>query len=52
MANLMELEKAAQKVIDETDRLLNDEPWPVKYRAPYGAILELRQLLAKRYGLR
>lgn len=47
-----ELQAAAQKVADETDRIHDNEPWPVKYRAPYGAIVELRQLLAKQYGLR
>lgn len=47
-----ELQAAAQKVVDETDRIHDNEPWPVKYRAPYGAIAELRQLLAKQYGLR
>jgi hypothetical protein len=47
-----ELQAAAQKVVDETDRIHDSDPWPVKYRAPYGAIVELRQLLAKQYGLR
>ena len=47
-----ELQAAAQKVIDETDRIHDNEPWPVKYRAPYGAIVELRKLLARQYGLR
>jgi hypothetical protein len=52
MSAFAELQAAAQKVVDETDRIHNSEPWPVKYRAPYGAIVELRQLLAKQYGLR
>jgi hypothetical protein len=47
-----ELQSAAQKVVDETDRIHDNDPWPTKYRAPYGAIVELRQLLSKQYGLR
>lgn len=47
-----ELQVAAQKVVDETDRINGGDPWPIKYRAPYGAITELRLLLAKQYGLR
>ena len=47
-----ELQAAAQKVVDETDRIHDSSPWPIKYRAPYGAIVELRQLLARQYGLR
>lgn len=47
-----ELQAAAQKVVDETDRIHDNKPWPQKYGAPYGAITELRQLLAKQYGLR
>ena len=47
-----ELQAAAQKVCDETDRIHDNSPWPQKYRAPYGAIVELRQLLAKQYGMR
>lgn len=52
MSAFTELQAAAQKVVDETDRIHDREPWPTKYRAPYGAIVELRQLLAKQYGLR
>ena len=52
LAAFTELQAAAQKVVDETDRIFGSEPPPVKYRAPYGAIVELRQLLAKQYGLR
>ena len=52
MSAFAELQAAAQKVVDETDRIHDSEPWPTKYRAPYGAIVELRQLLAKQYGLR
>lgn len=47
-----ELQAAAQKVVDETDKIHNNDPWPIKYRAPYGAITELRILLGKQYGLR
>lgn len=47
-----ELAAAAQKVVDETDRIHDGDPWPLKYRAPYGAIAELRTLLGKQRGLR
>lgn len=47
-----QLQTAAQKVVDETDRIHNNDPWPIKYRAPYGAIVEMRQLLGRQYGLR
>lgn len=47
-----ELQAAAQKVVDETDRIHDSKPWPIKYQAPYGAITDLRQLLLKHYGLR
>lgn len=47
-----ELQAAAQKVVDETDRIYDNEPWPTKYRAPYGAIVELRKLLGTQHGLR
>lgn len=46
MGAFSELQAAAQKVVDETDRIYDGEAWPVKYRAPYDAIVELRQLLA------
>jgi hypothetical protein len=52
LAAFSELQAAAQKVVDETDRIHDSEPWPRKYRAPYGAIVELRELLARQYGLR
>ena len=45
-----ELQQAALKVVEETDRIHNGDPWPIKYRAPYGAITELRALLTKQYG--
>ena len=47
-----ELQAAAQKVLDETDRILENDDFPLKYRAPYGALAELRTLLLKQYGLR
>ena len=47
-----ELQVAANKVVAETDRIHDSEPWPQKYRAPYGAITELRTLLAKQRGLK
>ena len=52
LVSFTELQKAAQKVVDETDRIHDGEAWPVKYRAPYGAIAELRGLLGRQYGLR
>lgn len=45
-----ELQAAAHKVVNETDRIYDGDPWPIKYRAPYGAIAELRRLLARQYG--
>jgi len=47
-----ELQAAAQKVVDETDGIYDNDPYPIKYRAAYGAITELRTLLGKQYGLR
>ncbi len=44
---LAALQTAALKVVNETDRIHDNEPWPTKYRAPYGAIVELRALLTK-----
>lgn len=41
------LEKAARRVIEEADRIHDNEPWPLKYRAPYEAITALRELLAE-----
>lgn len=41
------LEKAARAVITETDRVHDNDAWPVKYRAPYAAITALRQTLAE-----
>lgn len=41
------LEKAAKAVISETDRIHDEEPWPLKYRAAYGAITTLRETLAE-----
>ncbi len=51
-AALAELQTAALKVVEETDRIHDNEPWPTKYRAPYGAIVELRALLTKQLGAR
>lgn len=47
-----ELQEVAQAVCDETTRIHDTEPWPIKYRAAYGAIAKLTALLAKQYGLR
>lgn len=52
MTALAELQSAAWKVVEETDRIHDGSPWPAKYRAPYGAITELRALLAKNFGAR
>lgn len=49
---LAELQAAAMKVIEETDRIHDEGDYPTKYRAPYGAITELRALLAKQLGAR
>jgi hypothetical protein len=40
------LAKAAAKVVEEADRIHDNEPWPVKYRAPWEAITGLRNVLA------
>lgn len=47
-----ELQTAADKVVTETDRIHDTRPWPSKYAAPYGAITDLRTLLAKQRGLK
>lgn len=52
LASFGELQAAAQRVVDETDRIHDNDPWPIKYRAPYAAITELRSLLGKQRGLR
>lgn len=41
------LEKAARLVVSETDRIHDNEPWPVKYQAPYAAITVLRETIAE-----
>lgn len=52
MAAFTELQTAAQFVVSETDRIHDNDPWPIKYRAPYDAITKLRLLLASQYGVR
>jgi hypothetical protein len=52
LSTFSELQAAAQKVVDETDSIHDSSTEWRRYRAPYGAITELRQLLAKQYGLR
>lgn len=52
MRHLTELMDAAQKVIDVMDKRLDTEPWPVKYRAPFGELTELRNLLTRLRGAR
>lgn len=39
------LAKAAQAVIDETKAIHDNEPWPIRYRAPYDAITKLTEAL-------
>lgn len=41
------LAKAAQAVIDETKAIHDNDPWPIRYRAPYEAITKLGEALAK-----
>jgi hypothetical protein len=41
------LEKAARAVVKATDEIHDNEPRPIKYRAPYGAITTLRETLAE-----
>jgi hypothetical protein len=50
LAAFTELQRAAQKVCDETNRNHDRNEPPLKYTAPFGAIAELMQLLAKQYG--
>lgn len=52
MRAFTELQTAAQFVVSETDRIHDNDPWPIKYRAPYDAITKLRLLLASQYGVR
>ncbi len=52
LSTFHQLQSAAQRVVDETDRTVDNDPWPIKYRAPFGAITELRTVLASQYGLR
>lgn len=46
-----ELQAAAQNVLDEVDLILEGD-YPVKFRAPYGPLAELRRLLLRQRGLR
>jgi hypothetical protein len=43
------LEKAARDVLAETDRILAEDEWPLKYRAPYGPLTKLREALPETY---
>ena len=36
---------AAMAVVHEAARINNDDPWPIKYRAPFGAITHLSHIL-------
>jgi hypothetical protein len=44
---LRKVERAAQAVVDETQKIHDGSPWPLKYRAPYGAITELIKVLSE-----
>jgi len=41
------LEKAARAVVAEADRIHDNQPWPLKYQAPYAAITALREILTE-----
>ena len=47
-----ELQAASIKVIEAADHNLDTKDWPVKYAAPWEALTELRQVLARHLGLR
>lgn len=40
------IERAAQAVLDEADKIHDSDPYPIKYRAPYGALAKLREVLS------
>jgi hypothetical protein len=44
-AQIAELARAAQDVLDETDKMLAIDPPPIKFRAPYGTLARLRGAL-------
>ena len=44
---LHKIEQAAQAVLDEADRIHDNDPYPIKYRAPYGALAQLRAVLSE-----
>ena len=46
LSQYREVARAAQAVLDETDRILAVDPPPIKYRAPYGTLARLRGSLA------
>jgi hypothetical protein len=52
LASLAELQKAAQKVVDDMDVQFGTKEPPFKYQAPFEAIGELRQILSRLYGAR
>jgi hypothetical protein len=39
------LAKAAQAVVDEAKSIHDNDPWPIRYRAPYEAITKLSAVL-------
>lgn len=42
---LKRLIKASKAVIKEADAIHDKEQWPIKYRAPYASMTELREVL-------
>jgi len=42
---LVEITLAVQAVLQETDKMLLNDPPPIKYRAPYGTLAKLRGIL-------
>ncbi len=43
------LVKAARQCVEEVDANLANDDWPVKYRAPFGALAKLRAALPETY---
>lgn len=47
LSSLPPLIAAAREAIDTVDRQLNEDDFPVKYRAPFGALAKLRTVLSR-----
>lgn len=43
------LAKVARQCVEEVDANLAKDDWPVKYRAPFGALIKLREALPETY---